>query len=40
MAQTPQEVVYMDPYLKDIMGSVPSTLKPLYVEQTIPYAAL
>ena len=27
----PQKVVYMDPHLKDILGFVPSTLKPLYL---------
>ena len=27
--RNPQEVVYMDPYIKVILGFVPSTLKPL-----------
>ena len=29
MAQTPMSVVYTNPHVKDILRSVPSTLKPL-----------
>ena len=32
----PQKVVDMDTYLKDILGFVPSTLKPLYIFQLFP----
>ena len=29
--RNPQKVVWMDPYIKDIFGFVPSTLTPLYL---------
>ena len=31
MAQSPSSVVYMDPYVKDILGVVPFVLKSLYL---------
>ena len=33
--RNPQKVVYMDPYIQDILGVVPSTLNPLYISDRV-----